>query len=52
MEAPITKQLWFSIGLLVLALLLALANLIILALPLGIAGGFLLIKDMVNKYRQ
>lgn len=51
-ESPLSKQFLVSFGLIILALVFSLGGAIILALPLGLAGGFFLIKDMLEKMQK
>lgn len=51
-QDPITWQFLLAFGLIVLAIPLSLGGVLIFALPMGIVGGLLLIKEMITKYRQ
>ena len=51
-ESPISQKYIIGFVLVVLAIPLSMMGLIILALPMGLYGGFLLIKEMFEKYRQ
>jgi hypothetical protein len=51
-ESPLSQQFFVAFILIVLAIPLSMMGAVILALPMGLAGGFLLIKEMLNKYNQ
>jgi hypothetical protein len=49
-KAPLSKEFVSAFALVALASVLGIMGAILLALPLGLIGGFVLIKEMIKQY--
>lgn len=52
MEAPFTKQFLIAFVMIVIAIPFSMMGAVIVALPLGLVGGFMLIKEMINQLKK